>query len=192
MKARMALAALLLAAVPTIAVAQGTANPQTREGFGISFGVGMGSVGLEAEGTDFDRESGLTGYLRIGGYVRPNLMIAGETNGFTKEEDGVTGTASFISAVALWYPQPTNGLYLKGGLGFTTTTVDDDVDEIKASGMGISLGVGYDWRIKPNFSLTPHLNWLRSFGNEADVNGTATGVDLTTDLLQIGLGFSWH
>jgi opacity protein-like surface antigen len=192
MKTRLALTVALLALLPAAAAAQDTARPQTREGFGISFGGGLGSVGLSCDGCDFDRETAISGYLRLGGYVRPNLMIAGETNGWTKDEDGVKGTASFISAVALWYPQPASGFYLKGGLGFSNTTIEDGADEITAAGMGISLGLGYDWRLGTNFSLTPYMNWMKSFGAEAEFNGTGTGIDLNSDVLQIGLGFTWH
>lgn len=190
MFARIALTGLLVAALSATAEAQ--SHPQTREGFGISFGVGAGSAGLDCDGCDFDREGAFSGYLRLGGYARPTLFIGGETNGWMKEEDGIDMQASFVSAVALWYPQPASGFYLKGGLGFSNTSLSDDVLEIEASGLALSLGLGYDWRVTKNFSLTPYMNYLRSMGAEAKVNGTDSGETLTTDVLQVGLGFTWH
>ena len=163
---RLLFVATLFLALAATASAQ--ANPQTRQGFGISFGLGMGSAGLDCDECDDERETGLSGYLRIGGYLRPNLFLAGETNGWLKDSDGVNTQISFISAVAQWYPQPMTGFYLKGGLGFGTTSADDDIDELEASGMGLQLGTGYDWRLAPNFSLTPYVNYLRSMGAEAD------------------------
>jgi opacity protein-like surface antigen len=190
MKIRFTLAALLLAAATTTAAAQD--KPQTREGFSASFGLGMGSAGLSCDGCDFDRETGLSGYLRLGGYIRPNLLLAGETNGYTKSEDGVDGQISYISAVAQYYPQVQKGFYVKGGLGLSMASIDDGTDEITANGMALSLGLGYDFRVGKNFSLTPYMNWLKSFGAEAELNGTGTGVDLNTDVLQFGLGLTWH
>lgn len=193
MKIRFTVAALLLAVASTTATAQ-DAKPQTREGFSASVGLGMGSAGvsIDCPGCDLDRETGLSGYLRLGGYVRPNLLIAGETNGYTKSEDGVDGRIAFISAVAQWYPQVEKGLYLKGGLGFANTSVDDGTDEITAGAMALSLGAGYDFRVGTNFSLTPYVNWLKAFNGEAKLNGTGSGVDLGVDVLQVGLGLTWH
>ena len=181
---------LLLSLAPAPSMAQ--ANVQIRQGFGISFGLGFGSAGLDCDGCDFDRETGLSGYLRIGGYVRPNLFIAGETNGWVHSEDGLDEQISFLSAVAQWYPQVATGFYLKGGLGLAVSAAEDAFDELSASGMGLTLGTGYDWRVGRNFSLTPYLNYLRAFGAEAELNGVGLGENLSTNVLQFGLGFTWH
>ena len=71
-----ALALLLIAAFNAPAAAQG--NPQTREGFWISFGVGFGSLGCD----DCDeRQGGTNGYLRMGGTLSQKLLIGGEVSG---------------------------------------------------------------------------------------------------------------
>lgn len=191
MKRLVGFSLVLLVTGASISEAQDS-RPQVRQGFGIGFGLGFGSAGINCDGCSTDRETGASGYLRIGGYVNPSLFIGGETNGWTKEEDGVDMQAGFLSAVAQWYPQPASGFYLKGGLGVSNGTLSDDFDEISATGMGLSLGTGFDWRLGTNFSLTPYVNYLRSFGAEAELNGSSTGVDLDTDVLQFGLGFTWH
>ncbi len=68
-----ALAALILAAPVHAQV-----HPQTRSGFTISFGVGAGSATFDCDGCDTDQQTARAGYLRIGGTVRPDLIIAGE------------------------------------------------------------------------------------------------------------------
>lgn len=165
---------------------------QTRSGFAIGFGIGIGNAGLDCDGCTFDRETAASGYLRIGGYIQPNLLLAAETNGWTKEVDGADVTISFLSFVAQYYPKVEQGFYLKGGVGISAGKATDGTDEITASGTGITLGVGYDWRVAKTFSLTPYANYLKSFGAGAKFNGFSLGTDLRMDMVQVGLGFSWH
>ena len=167
-------------------------HPQTRDGFGISFGLGGGSAGISCEECPSERETALSGYLRLGGYVSPTLFVGGETNGWTKSELGVDGQFGALSAVLQWYPQATNGLYLKGGAGFASTTLEDADFEIQSNGFAVTAGAGFDWRLTRNFSLTPYVNYLHQLGAEADVNGVGTGFDLNSNIFQFGLGFTWH
>ena len=195
--AGMALLAVVVAS-PVVAQAQGASTP-TRQGFTISLGLGGGSAGLSCNGCDSDRENGLSGYLRMGGTVRPNLIVGGETNGFTKTESEAgaeaTATISYVSAYAQWLPQPANGFYLKGGLGLglvnfeVTGTISGTM---KSKGAGLTLGTGYDWRLAPNFSLTPYANYLFMAKGDAKVDGTSTGEKLGANVLQLGLGVTWH
>src|SRR4249919_1657945 len=80
----------VLVAVPALA----QSKPQIRDGFTISFGLGGGSAGASCDNCDSDRESAPSLYLRLGGAVRPGLVLAGEINGWskTKTELGVEGT----------------------------------------------------------------------------------------------------
>src|SRR4051812_405633 len=112
---RLALVALL--AVAPFSLLAGQSKPQTREGFTIAFGVGSGSVGASCDFCGSDRQSSATGFLRIGGTVRPNLIIAGETRGWTHAVDATTtATVGFLLADALYYPKPQAGWYLEGGV----------------------------------------------------------------------------
>jgi hypothetical protein len=178
-------------AITASASAQDVSAPG-RQGFGISFGLGGGSASMSCDGCSSERDTGLSGYLRMGGYVSPSLFVGGETNGWTKNDMGVEQQIGVISAVVQWYPQPAAGLYLKGGAGFAHATATDAFDEVSTSGMAMNAGVGYDWRLTRNFSLTPYANYVRSLGAEAEVNGLGTGYTLNVDVLQFGLGFSWH
>jgi hypothetical protein len=188
MRTRMALSLLLL--VPTLAMAQGKA--QSRQGFGISFGLGSGSAGISCDGCSSDRENGMSGYLRIGGLVRPNLFVAGESNGWLKSEAGVDEMISFLSAVAQWYPSVAKGWYAKGGLGVSVYSATDGTDDMSATAGAITLGGGYDYRMGTNFSLTPFVNYLYGMEGDVKVNGTATGGKFGPNVLQLGLGFTWH
>jgi len=71
-----ACAALVLAAPVH---AQG--YPQTRSGFTWGFGFGSGSATFDCDGCDTGSQNGGTGYIRLGGAVRPDMIIGGEING---------------------------------------------------------------------------------------------------------------
>ena len=105
--------AVLIALCASVVDAQ---KPQTRNGFTISFGLGGGSAGATCDDCSSDRQSAPSGYLRIGGALRQNLILAGEVNAWTKEygEQGVTAdlTITTVNFVAQWYPQPTSGFFV--------------------------------------------------------------------------------
>ena len=76
--------ALLTALLATSAFAQ---QAQTRQGFWVGGGMGYGSLGLSCEGCgDIDREGGLSGYAKLGGTLRQNILLGVEMNGWTKSE----------------------------------------------------------------------------------------------------------
>ena len=186
----------LVAVLPLAVGAQSSSKPQTREGFTIAFGFGTGSVGLSCDGCgSVDRQSDPTGFLRIGGTVRPNLTVAGETRGWTHEVDAnTTATVGFLLANVHYYPRPANGWYLEGGLGIGEYRNTDAPtgNEFTATGGALSLGTGYDIRVGRNFSLTPFLSWAGTGNAKVKQNGVAATGSFDVNLLQIGLGFTWH
>lgn len=186
------LSLVVLSALSATAGAQ-EPNAQTREGFGISVGVGAGIADISCDGCTFDAETGLSGYLRMGGHIRPNLFIGGETTGWLKNDvDGADVRVSFLSAVAQWYPRVEKGFYLKGGLGVGLITAEDATNDLESTGLALTAGAGYDWRVRPNMSVTPYVNYLRKLDSELKFNGADAGFDLGTGLLQIGVGLTWH
>lgn len=171
---------------PALAVAQ---HPQTREGFGISLGLGAGSAGF-CNDCDELASTELSGYLRLGGYLNPSVFLAAESNGWVS--GGTTGydapTLGAIMAIVQWYPMAENGLYLKGGLGYSYASVTSD---LSTGGFAGSIGAGYDFRLARNFALTPYLNYLKQFGGNYSYLGTDYGLDANVHLFQFGLGFTW-
>jgi Autotransporter beta-domain len=172
--------ALLTVLLATTVSAQ---HRQTREGFWIGGGMGYGSMGLSCDTCgDVDREGGASGYFKLGGSLRQNILLGVEGNGWVKSEGSATVTMGNFSASAYWYPMTTQGLFIKGGVGYSTLRVDDDVlGDASDSGLGLLGGIGYDIRVGRNLSLTPVANWFRGGFD----NGSA-------NVLQFGLGVTAH
>lgn len=172
-KALAALSLLIALAVP----ADAQSNPQTREGFWISFGFGYGS--LSCENCD-ERESGTSVYLRMGGTMSQRLLIGGEANFWSKSVDNATLSVGNIGPVLYFYPSPMGGLFLKGGIGMAQIELQLGALDGTDTGVGVTLGVGYDARVGRGFALTPYFDLLSSNFDGGSLNTVA-----------FGLGFTW-
>ena len=169
------LSALLTVLLATTAFAQ---HAQTREGFWIGAGLGYGSMGMSCDGCgDIDRVGAPSGYLALGTTLRQNVLLGIETNAWTKSELGVRLTMANISGAVYWYPMATNGLFVKGGAGFSAL----DAGGGGTNGFGVLGGVGYDVRVNRNLSITPVANWFRGSFDGGSAN-----------VLQIGVGVTSH
>ena len=146
---------------------------QTRQGFWIGGGLGYGSLGCEG----CDRTGAPSGYLKLGGTLRQNILLGVETNGWTKSELGNRLTMGNVSGAVYWYPMVTNGLFVKAGAGYSVL----DSGIASSSGFGMLGGVGYDVRVGRNMSVTPVANWFRGSFDGGSAN-----------VLQIGLGVTSH
>ncbi len=150
---------------------------QTRQGFWIGGGLGYGSLGCEGCG----RTGAPSGYLKLGGTLRENILLGVETNGWTKSELGARLTMGNVSGAVYWYPMTTNGLFVKAGAGYSMLDLDTGIGSGSESGFGILGGVGYDVRVGRNLSLTPVANWFRGSFSGGSAN-----------VLQIGMGVTSH
>jgi hypothetical protein len=171
--------ALLTAVLATSAFAQ---QAQTRQGFWVGGGMGYGSMGLSCDLCDgLGREGGLSGYAKLGGTLRQNILLGVEMNGWTKSESGARVTMGNFSGAAYWYPMPTQGLFIKAGAGYSVLSTDDGTGTSDDSGLGLLGGVGYDVRVGKNLSITPVANWF---------HGGFSGI--SANVLQFGVGVTSH
>ena len=157
-----------------LASAASAQQAQTRQGFWIGGGMGYGSLGCSG----CDRTGAPSGYLKLGGTLRENVLLGVETNGWTKSELGARLTMGNVSGAVYWYPMTTNGFFVKGGAGYSV--LDADVAG-STSGFGLLGGLGYDVRVGRNLSITPVANWFRGSFNGGSAN-----------VLQIGMGVTSH
>lgn len=162
-----------LLAAPVTVSAQ---NPQTRHGFWFNAGLGWGSLGCQ----DCDgRTGGLSGGLSFGGVLSPHFLLGVGTTGWTKNEGDVRLTVGTLDARLRFYPKASGGFFLTTGLGLGSISASAFGQSESETGVGFMLGLGYDFRIAPNLSLTPFWNGFAVSTSGADANVGQLGISLT-------------
>ncbi len=162
------------------AQAAGAQATQQREGFWFNIGLGYGSLGCQ---DCFAREGGLSGGLALGGTLNQRVQLGVATNGWTRNEAGVTLSAGTLTALIRFYPSATGGFFLNGGIGMGSVDLSvAGYGSASEYGAGAVLGLGYDFRVGRMVSLTPFWNGIgisMSEGGDANFG-------------QVGLGITWH
>jgi Outer membrane protein beta-barrel domain len=155
----------------------GTARPHTRGGFWFSGGLGVGSLGCE----DCDeREVSAMADIALGGTIGDRLLLGAGLSGWSKEEDGLTLTVSTLEARLRFYPMVDKGFYLTGGLGLGTIRAKfEGFGDESESGLGLTLGLGWDIRVGRNVSITPFWHGTAVSADESDANFGSLGVAVT-------------
>ena len=183
MRTRQAIIAGVLA-LATLGLSASFAAAQeapTRAGFWGGFGMGWGSMGVGCGGCDgADRTGSYSGYLKLGGTLSPHVLLGAEFNGWSKSENGVTVDLGNASAAAYWYPDVQSGLFVKGGAGYSRLSAHNGGASASENGFGLLAGIGYDFRMARNTSITPVFNYFRGGfdGGSADVFQLGVGVTL--------------
>ena len=170
------IALLLAVSLPSLSFAQGP-HPNMRQGWLIGFGVGGGSAGISGDNIDEEREGGITGSFRAGYSFRPDISLELNSNGWSKEDSGVTQTFSVSTAAINYYPG-SMGVVLRGGVGVgsadATARSGNTTLSVTESGFGFLLGAGYEFRVMRTFAIGPEVEfgWMTLDSFDANyVNG---------------------
>jgi outer membrane protein with beta-barrel domain len=179
-------AAMLLIASVSVANAQGAADRRDKEGFYGSIGWGYGSLSVSCSGCSSNNTNSLSGYLALGGTIKPSLRLGLEVDAWQKSEQGFTLDVAYYMASATIYPSVNNDFWVKVNAGYTNATGSGGGSSSSSNGgFAGGLGIGYDWRVAHgNFALIPYLNYaaqLSSSGGEGKAN-----------VLQIGIGIGYR
>jgi hypothetical protein len=169
-----------VAVVGLLAVSAASAqaqNAQIRQGFWFSGGLGYGSLGCDACGS---RSNGLSGGLSLGGTISPRFLLGVGTTGWTKSQQGATLTVSTLDARVRFYPSATGGFFMTGGLGLGAVTGSvSGFGSSTETGLGMILGLGYDYRVAHNTSITPFWNGFAMKNSNTDANVGQLGLAIT-------------
>ena len=152
-------------------------NAQVRDGFWISGGLGYGVLGCE---NCADYEGGVSGGLSLGGTISPRFLLGAGTSAWTKSDAGSTLTVGLLDARVRFYPSTRGGFFLTGGLGLGS--VQGSVSGLGTDtehGVGVLLGLGYDWRVSRNASITPYWNGFAMRNDNVDANVGQLGLAVT-------------
>jgi hypothetical protein len=122
----------------------------------------------------------LSGGLAIGGTLSQKLLLGAGTNAWSKSENGATLTVGTLTALARFYPSATGGFFLVGGLGIGSIHAEiSDFGSDTETGLGALVGLGYDFRVGQNVSLTPYWNGFAMSTANADANVGQLGLGVT-------------
>ena len=165
-----------------------------RSGFFVGGGLGLGSAQLNCgPGCGSNSANGLSGNFHIGGTINPHFRVGLETNGWVHSENGVDSQVGFFTGAVYLYPSVHNNLWLKGGVGYALAKATDNVDELKADGVGLSAAIGYDWAVtQSNFVIVPYAGYLRLMNGSSKFDGTDLGVNSSVELFQFGIGLGFR
>jgi hypothetical protein len=182
-------AGIMLSALATSpAMAQGLGYHQ---GFWFGAGVGNALSDVSCDICVEDSKSVISGYLRAGITLKPNLLVGLEGIVTDNSEDGINERILALNAVGFFYPTG-SGLFLKGGLGVVKYRADDDTDALTSTLLAVQLGTGYELRVSQRVSVVGFGNLIVSANGDLDFNGTKVTDDLNLTLIQFGLGVTMH
>lgn len=173
---------LLSLFVPAVAIAQpppppppgygpdpqyGTAAPtdHRHDGFYLRIFLGLGYTSMSVDDLDVDVSGAGGAFGLAAGYaVTDNFIIFGEifddiavspeVNGQNVDNNDVSAGVVALGIGAAYYFQPHN-IYVSGTLAMGQVTIQNDGEEIAESdfGPGISLMVGKEWWVSPNWGV---------------------------------------
>jgi hypothetical protein len=161
-----------------------------RDGFFASAGLGGGAESFDAnDGLGWsDDKGGVTGYLKLGGTVSQSLILGAEGNFWASryQRQGYDRSLGTLLLFAQWYPGGARSdFWLRGGLGWARDNlsiygVNGDLNSHE-NGTALAIGLGYDFRVARNVSITPTLDFQ---GQRYDSHDER--------LVSLGLGVTFH
>ena len=170
--------AQLVAVVAGLAVATAAQAQQAsvRQGFWFSGGLGMGSLGSDGSNS---RETGMSGDVSLGGTLSPRWLLGVGSSGWSKSEQGGRLTVATLDARVRFYPSATGGFFLTGGIGGASIRASVGGLSATENGAGAIFGLGYDYRVASNASITPYWNGFAMKSDNNDANVGQVGLAIT-------------
>lgn len=206
---RVTLVALLAATLTAPLAAQDIrriSDGPSRKGFWLGLGVAGGQYDNECDlCNNADPASGFGGHVRLGATLSPKFRLGADlfgistSNGqFTDLGGGpgdITETTGDLTLSGWFYPSAQGNFWLQLGLGGVVYQADVKGDQkyTAMSGGGV-LGLGYDFRVGRNGSLTPYVRWAGSSGGKLkDENGDGVGPEQwKTKYIAVGVDYVFH
>jgi hypothetical protein len=135
-----------------------------RRGFWGALGVGAGGEAYDLrDGAGYSGELYRpTVSLRLGGTPSQYVRLGGEILGWIDDQRARTESITSVLFITQFYPAPTTGLYLKGGLGLGRNEVDfDNGFGVGDTGFAGLLGAGWEVRVGRRIYLNPAVDLVQ-------------------------------
>lgn len=180
-------AATIAVVLSSVIISTGTAQEKPKhDGFWWGFGLGGGVQGLQwdfnpardAWEFNWDGRRGGSAHFRMGGTVNQQVLLGAEVLALWREgEPGQDIQRVNVMATALIYPEPEGGVFFKGGFGVAEA---ENLGQDR-TGVGMTMGAGYDFRLATNLYLTPNVHTLIQIFDQH-----------TSASFLFTLGLTWH
>jgi len=185
----MLLVALLLGSAASLEAQ----DRNVHKGFWIGFGLG-GGANLST-GFDGETKGGYGGYLKLGGTPSQKVLLGFESIVWGREDGNVDKARGNAHFIAQYYPSPSSGFYLKGGVGAsfasTSSTSGNTTVSTDKGGFGTGAGVGYEFQIGRNIYLVGAADYLLQVFEAEHVSGLGN-VPGSNSIMVFTLGLTWH
>jgi hypothetical protein len=166
---------------------------QGMQGFWIGFGAGYGSADVSCDGCgNPDRLRPVSGFLKLGGTPSQQFLLGGEFDGWTRKSSGISEYLENALVAVYFYPWVEYGFFVKGGGGMASYLATGPGPDISGTGRGGIGGIGYDCRVGKNISLTPVANVYFGKPGDLSANGTTVLTGWKQNVLDAGLGITFH
>lgn len=147
-------------------------GPDGRSGFWgvLTMGAGVEQVNFTGDGLGYsDAITRPAGSIRLGGTLSRNWRLGAEFGSWVNEDGPIMETVSGASLITQFYPGRRSGLFLKGGLGFGRSSVEDDFgSDVEDYGFVGTLGIGWDVRLGRHVFLVPSIDFANYEFNSGD------------------------
>lgn len=178
-----------------------TAQESVRTGFWLDAGVGYGRLRVRCTtcsgvGTAY----GGTATVTLGHSVSRKVVLGLEGQLFSSWEKGPREQVRSLTVVAQWYPWHEGRFFLRGGTGIVQGPVVPSGTgaapaSVKGTGVGLTLGVGYDVALGRRFGLAvqaaSHVAALGDFSLPGNVShpGNFTLSDTIAYVTRLSVAF---
>lgn len=167
-----------------------------KSGFHFALALGSASVGASCTSCTADvfsdRINGFSGTIQLGGAITRKLIVAGEFMGWMRNDVPIYRRIAALNLVFIGYPSERSGFFVKGGGGGLRAIVENDALIVRTDAFTSQLGVGYDIPMSGRLRLAPQVTYISSFGGATTFNGISSPEAVSPNLIQIGVGLTFH
>jgi len=140
-----------------------------------------------------DRINGFSGTVQVGGAITPKLIVAGEFMGWMRNDVPIYRRIAALNIVVIGYPTPGSGFFVRGGGGALRAIIEDDFTLAQTDAFSSQIGVGYDFPMgNGRLKFTPQVTYISTFGGATTFNGISSPEVVAPNMLQIGIGLTFH
>jgi len=193
---------------------------RTHDGFFLRFGLGYamanatGDIESYTPGTVVEGKisgGGVGTEIAIGGSPSPGFAIAGailnhtffdptfEVQGTELDTSNGAARLTAIGVLAQLYPNPEQGLFFQGFLGYAEGDYEFDIGGYTESsetgtGFAAALGIGYDFWVGEQWSLGPaaRVTYSKLTYDETTISGTSAKDEWSVWIPTVLFGVSYH